>query len=81
MSTILYIDPDQTLDCSGMACPMPILKTKKAIDALKPGQILKMIATDPGSVSDMEAFTRKTGNHLIEVEREDDKYLFFIKKV
>jgi tRNA 2-thiouridine synthesizing protein A len=80
MSTV-YIAPDQTLDCSGLACPMPILKTKKALDALQAGQILKMIATDPGSVSDMEAFARKTGNHLIEVERDDNnKYIFYIRK-
>src|SRR5690349_10852291 len=63
MSTV-YVVPDQTLDCSGLACPMPILKTKKAIDALQSGQLLKVIATDPGSISDMEAFTRKTGNQL-----------------
>ena len=79
MSTV-YISPDQTLDCSGLACPMPILKTKKAMDGLQAGQILKMIATDPGSVSDIEAFARKTGHRLIEVERMDNKYIFFIQK-
>lgn len=53
----MSITPDQTLDCSGMSCPMPILKTKKAVDSLQLGQVLKMIATDPGSTSDMEALS------------------------
>ena len=48
---------DQTLDDSGLACPMPILKTKKAIDGMQVGQVLKMIATDPGSVRDIDAWT------------------------
>ncbi len=71
---------DQVLDCSGMACPMPILKTKKAVDSLEIGQVLKMIATDPGSGSDMEAWTKKTGHELVSSEKEGDKYIFFIKK-
>ena len=48
---------DQELDCSGLACPMPILKTKKAVDSLQLGQVLKMIATDPGSLPDIQAWT------------------------
>ncbi len=71
---------DQTLDCSGMACPMPILKTKKAVDGLQSGQVLKMIATDPGSTSDIEAWTAKTGNKLVASETENDKFIFFIQK-
>ena len=72
--------PDQVLDCSGLACPMPILKTKKAIDALQIGQVLKMIATDPGSISDMDAWTKKTGHELLSHEQDNGKYIFFIKK-
>lgn len=72
---------DQVLDCSGLACPMPILKTKKAVDALLAGQVIKMIATDPGSIRDMEAWTRKTGHHLIASEQEGGKYIFYIEKV
>jgi tRNA 2-thiouridine synthesizing protein A len=72
---------DQVLDCSGLACPMPILKTKKAVDALAEGQVLKLIATDPGSVSDIDAWTRKTGNSLLESERENGKYVFYIRKM
>jgi tRNA 2-thiouridine synthesizing protein A len=76
----MSITPDQTLDCSGMACPMPILKTKKAIDSLQIGQVLKMIATDPGSTSDMEAWTQKTGHELVAAEKEGAKFIFYIRR-
>jgi tRNA 2-thiouridine synthesizing protein A len=59
---------------------MPILKTKKAVDAMTAGQVLKMIATDPGSVSDIDAWTRKTGNVLLGSEQLGGKYLFYIQK-
>jgi tRNA 2-thiouridine synthesizing protein A len=74
------VTPDQTLDCSGLACPMPILKTKKAVDGLQIGQVLKMIATDPGSTSDMEAWTQKTGHELVGSEQENGKFVFYIKR-
>lgn len=76
----MTITPDQTLDCSGLACPMPILKTKKAVDGLQLGQILKMIATDPGATSDMEAWTKKTGHELVASEQEGGKFIFYIKR-
>lgn len=72
---------DQELDCSGMSCPMPILKTKKVVDAMETGQVLKMIATDPGSTADMEAWTSKTGHELLSAAEEGGKFIFFIKKV
>ena len=70
---------DQELDCSGLACPMPILKTKKAVDSLQSGQVLKMTATDPGSLPDIEAWTAKTGHELVAHEKEGDKFIFYIK--
>ncbi len=76
----MAIAPDQILDCSGMACPMPILKTKKAIDGLQTGQVLEVIATDPGSVSDFDSWTKKTGHALVASEQQADKYVFFIRK-
>lgn len=76
----MSVTPDETLDCSGLACPMPILKTKKAIDALQVGQVLKMIATDPGSSSDMNAWSQKTGHELLETEQDGNKFIFYIKK-
>ena len=71
---------DQELDCSGLACPMPILKTKKAVDALQAGQVLKMVSTDPGSVPDVDAWTAKTGHALLGHEQDGPKFTFFIKK-
>lgn len=72
---------DQELDCSNMSCPMPILKTKKAVDTMQVGQVLKMIATDPGSLPDVNAWTAKTGQELLGYEQEGAKFIFFIKKV
>jgi tRNA 2-thiouridine synthesizing protein A len=71
---------DQELDCSGLTCPMPIIKTKKKMDTLHEGQVLKMIATDPGSLPDVEAWTSKTGNQLLSHEKEGNKFIFYIKK-
>lgn len=76
----MSVQPDEVLDCSGLACPMPILKTKKAVDALDPGQVLKMIATDPGSESDIDAWTQRTGHLLVGSEVAGDQYIFFIQK-
>ena len=71
---------DQVLDCTGLACPMPIVKTKKAVDALQVGQVLKLIATDPGSRPDVDAWTRKTGHVLLSAEQENGKFIFYIRK-
>ncbi len=74
------ITANQVLDASGLACPMPIIKTKKAVDAMKVGEILKLIATDPGSVSDVAAWTGKTGHELLGHEEAEGKHVFYIKK-
>jgi tRNA 2-thiouridine synthesizing protein A len=76
----MSVTPDQVLDCSGLACPMPIIKTKQAIDGMDAGQVLKMIATDPGSVSDVTAWTGRTGHELVESAHEGDAYVFFLRK-
>ena len=65
---------DQVLDAKGLNCPLPILKAKKALSALPAGGTLEILATDPGSVKDFEAFCRTTGNEL--VERSDDGKVF-----
>jgi tRNA 2-thiouridine synthesizing protein A len=78
MNDILY---DQELDCKGMNCPLPILKTKKQVDSMEAGQILKMEATDPGSINDMNAWSRRTGHELLSHAVDDGIYTFFIKKV
>ena len=70
----------KTLDTSGMSCPMPVVKTKKAIKEMEIGTILEMISTDPGSIPDMEAWARQTKHDLLESYDEGDKYRFLIKK-
>lgn len=74
------IKEDQVLDCTGLLCPMPIVKTKKAFDGLESGQILKMIATDAGSPPDIAAWSRQTGNELLLSTEEGGKFIFFLKK-
>ncbi len=73
-------DFDSELDASGLNCPLPILRAKKAIAALENGQTLKIIATDPGSVKDFEAFCKQTGNTLKSSGEEAGKFVFMIEK-
>jgi tRNA 2-thiouridine synthesizing protein A len=73
--------PDQTLDASGLNCPMPILKTKKALNKMSPGQILEVTSTDVGSVKDLVAFCNQTGNKLLGTVEEGNKYIFTIERV
>ena len=70
----------QTLDAKGLNCPLPILKAKKAIAGLNPGDTLEVLSTDPGSVKDFEAFTRTTGNTLLETNNDGGVYRYVIKK-
>ena len=71
---------DSELDCQGLNCPLPILKTKKAMDGLSSGQILKMMATDPGSVNDVQSWTKRTGNPLMDHSEYNGVYSFLIQK-
>lgn len=71
---------DEELDASGLNCPLPILRAKKALNGLTSGKILHIIATDPGSVKDFEAFAKQTGNTLLESNEAGGKYHFMIKK-
>ncbi|MBI5825628.1 MAG: sulfurtransferase TusA family protein [Chloroflexi bacterium] len=75
------IKEDQVLDCSGLLCPTPIVKTSKAMKELDAGQILKMIATDAGSPPDIETWSRQTGNELLLSTVEGAKFVFFLRKV
>ena len=74
------IQVDVELDCRGMSCPIPILKTKKAVDTMSSGQVLKMISTDPGSVKDVDSWSRRTGNDLLDTERIASDYIFLLRK-
>ena len=71
---------DKVLDCSGLLCPLPVVKTSKAIKELEVGQILKMIATDPGAPPDMEAWSRQTGHKMLQSGEENGKFVFFFQR-
>lgn len=75
------LQPDRVLDCSGLLCPLPVIRTSKAIKEIGIGQVLKVIATDPGAPADMEAWARQTGNELIDAHEEDGKYVFFFRRL
>jgi len=72
---------DATLDAKGLNCPLPILKAKKALKDLTNGQVLEIVATDPGAVKDFEAFCRATGNKLLGSSEEDGIFSFEIERV
>ncbi|MCF6191040.1 MAG: sulfurtransferase TusA family protein [Cocleimonas sp.] len=73
-------DFNEELDARGLNCPLPILRAKKAINGLEVAQTLKIIATDPGSVKDFEAFCKQTGNELVSTAEDGGEFTFFIKK-
>ena len=70
---------DHVLDTKGLNCPLPVLKTKKAIGQVPSGGILQVLSTDPGSVADFEAFCRQTGNELLESKTEGGVFTFLIR--
>jgi tRNA 2-thiouridine synthesizing protein A len=71
---------EQVLDAKGLNCPLPILKAKKALKDLPSGATLRVLATDPGSVADFQAFCRTTGNDLLESKQDGETYNFLIKR-
>jgi len=73
-------DVTKELDATGLNCPMPILRAKKALKDLNPGDTLRITATDPGSVKDFEAFAKQTGNELLESSTEGDTFIYRLKK-
>ncbi len=73
-------NPEQQLDARGLSCPLPILRVKKEMNSLSHGQVLRVLATDPGSVKDFDAFCRQTGNELISSGQDGGEYVFRIRK-
>jgi len=71
---------NQFLDAKGMSCPLPILKTKKAVEAMAKDEVLKVETTDPGSKNDMAAWAKRTGNEIVKTEEGSGTFTFFIKK-
>jgi len=68
------------LDCTGLMCPVPVVKTKKELKKMESGQVLKLIATDPGAKEDIPALIRKIGGEILERKDEGEKIIFLIKK-
>ena len=71
---------DRELDVKGLNCPLPILRTKKALSEMESGQILHVLATDPGSVKDFQAFAKQTGNELLGVQEIDTVFEFLFRR-
>jgi tRNA 2-thiouridine synthesizing protein A len=74
------MDAQKELDTRGLNCPLPILKTKKALADMQSGEVLKVVATDPGSVRDFQAFARQTGNELIEQRPVGDEFIHYLRR-
>ncbi len=75
------LQEDKLLDTSGMLCPVPVIKTSKAIKEMQIGQVLKMVSTDPGAPPDMVAWARQTGNELLDSHQEGKQYIFYFRKL
>jgi tRNA 2-thiouridine synthesizing protein A len=69
-----------TLDCRGLLCPLPIIRLSKAVKAVDVGAVIEMLATDPGSVPDMEAFGRQTGHEIVSRDQQGDVFRFLVRK-
>lgn len=74
------MDVQKEVDARGMNCPLPILKAKKALADMNSGELLKVIATDPGSMRDFQAFARQTGNELVEQKAENDEFIHLLRR-
>ena len=73
-------DVSKELDARGLNCPLPILKAKKALADMQTGETLRIVATDPGSMRDFQAFARQTGNELVEQSEAADEFVHFLRR-
>jgi tRNA 2-thiouridine synthesizing protein A len=71
---------DKELDARGLNCPLPILRSKKALTDMQPGETLKIVATDPGAMKDFQAFAKQTGHELVYATEENKEFLFLLRK-
>ena len=74
------MDFDKDLDARGLNCPLPILRAKKALTDMSTGQVLRILATDPGAVKDFQAFSKQTGNALLSSAAGEKEFIFYIRK-
>lgn len=72
---------EKTLDAKGLKCPMPVVKTSKEIKGISVGGVLEILATDPGSMADITAWTKSTGNELLEAKKDGDVFKFYVRRV
>lgn len=72
--------PAQVLDCIGMACPLPVVKTAQAIKTIDVGQVLELLATDPGVEPDMKAWSSRTGNELLGIDKDGEVFHVFLRR-
>jgi tRNA 2-thiouridine synthesizing protein A len=80
MASDLIEMSETTLDATGLLCPLPVLKARKALKPMPAGALLNVLATDPGAVKDFEAFCRTTGHQLVSSREENGTYIFTIRK-
>lgn len=71
---------DKDLDARGLNCPLPILRTRKALNEMASGHVLRIVCTDPGSLKDFEAFAKQTGNEILSQSADEKEFTFFMKK-
>lgn len=74
------VNPDKQIDCTGLFCPMPIVKTREAMRQMAVGQVLEMLSDDPASDADMKSWAQNTGQDLLDVSREGAVYRFMLRK-
>ena len=74
------MDATKEIDARGLNCPLPILKAKKALAEMRSGEVLKVVATDPGSMRDFQAFARQTGNDLVEQTTAGEEFLHYLRR-
>ena len=74
------MEAQKEVDTRGLNCPLPVLKAKKALSEMTSGQVLKVIATDPGSVRDFQAFARQTGNELVEQTSDSAEFVHYLRR-
>jgi len=74
------VAPDRRLDCVGLFCPMPILKTREALKPMASGEVLEMLSDDPASEADMKSWSSRTGHELLQVERHGAVFRFLVRK-
>ncbi|MGD2176628.1 MAG: sulfurtransferase TusA family protein [Anaerolineae bacterium] len=74
------MSPNQTLDARGLQCPMPVAKTSREIKTLEIGEILEVLATDPASMADIQAWSKSTGNELLSSEKDEGVFKFYIRR-